>query len=171
MTNHAALASDEALMEISLLNAEAKSMTFDDFAVEALSLGIPPEIVTRMKTLWSATKQIGGELVKIGKILIGKIMEFLHKHPGLTVGLAIGAAASALIASIPFLGALLAPLTTPLITGFMGGIGATYDKTGTATSDPIQAAVALAEAFFEFLVMVFRAVSSYFVGGNSNGQS
>lgn len=98
------LTKEQGLFELTLLNAEMSREQFDDFIVMGLNRAIPAEIITRLQSLWDFTKEIAGEVVVIGKIIVQKIIEFVKANPKLAIGLALGAAVGALIASIPFLG-------------------------------------------------------------------
>ena len=155
--------SDDALFELSLMNAEGSSAVFDDFYIWGTSKGIPPEILTRLKVLWDYTKDIAGETVAVGKIIVTTIRDFMISNQQIAIGVAIGAAVGLLTASIPFLGAALAPLGTILSSVYGAGVGAALEN-GETTADatsPIVAAINLAKKFFELLVAVFRAVQSH----------
>lgn len=162
MDNEAAMTTSRAMMELSILSAEASQQEFDDVAVELLGRGIPAEIVTRLKQVWEVTKRLAGEVIALGKILVGKILEFVRAHPGLAIGLAIGAAAAAMVASIPILGSILAPITSVAMTAYGAGVGATIDN-NAASIDPFSAAVGLAKAFFEFLATIFNGIVVYWM--------
>lgn len=60
----------DALLELTLLNAEQIDDNFDDLLIDSLKRNIPPEIVTRLLELWSQTKEVAGEVVAIGKIIV-----------------------------------------------------------------------------------------------------
>ena len=153
-----AITLEQGLFELTLINAEVTESSFDDVVVEALSRGIPPEIVTRLKDLWEQTKVIAGEIVAIGKIIVAQIFDFLRKNPKLTIGLALGAAVSVLIGGIPLIGGLLQPLATWLGTIYGAGVGAAMAK-GDYSGSPYLAAIELATQFFELLKNIFNAVS------------
>jgi len=104
--------SELAMFDLTLLNAECSQANFDDVVISGLKKGIPPEVLTRLKEIWIKTKQIAGEVVAVGKIIVRQIFDFIMDNPKLTVGLAIGAAVASLIAGIPFFGAMLEPLST-----------------------------------------------------------
>lgn len=156
-----ALKPNQGMLELSLMNAEASSVQFDDVVVEALNRGIPPELVTRLKELWEKTKVVAGEIVAIGKIIVRQIIEFLRQNPKLTIGMALGAAVAALIGGIPFIGTLLQPLATLIATVYGAGVGAAMGK-GDNSGSPLSAAIALAEKFFELLRNILNSVAEYF---------
>lgn len=158
--NSTVLKQEQGMFELSLMNAEVSSMRFDDVVVEALNRGIPPELVTRLKDVWENTKEIAGEIIAIGKIIVRQIIEFLKKNPKLTVGLALGAAVAALIAGIPFIGPVLQPVATWIAAVYGAGVGAAMQK-GDISGSPLSAAIALAEAFFELIVNIMKSVTGY----------
>lgn len=123
----AELTKERGMFELTLLNAEVSREQLDDVLVIGLNCGIPPEIMTRLESVWGMTRTIAGEVVAIGKIVVVKIFEFLKANPNLTIGIALGAAVGALIAGIPFLGAMLAPLSTVLSMTYGAAVGATID--------------------------------------------
>ena len=160
MTAIANLTEQQGLFELTLLNAETSNKQFDDFVVMGLSRGIPPEIITRLQSLWVATKSIAGEIVEIGKIIVQKIFDFIKANPTLSLGLAIGAAVGVLVAGIPFLGPLLAPLIASLSMLYGAAVGASIDS-GSNSSDPMYLAIELAKKFFELLKEIFLAVKDH----------
>ena len=154
------LSSEQALFELSMLNAERLQSDFDDVVIEGVKRGVPPEILTRLKDIWEATQDIAGEIIAIGKIIVMAIIDFFKANPTLTAGMALGAAVSSLILAIPFLGTLLLPLATLLATLYGAGVGAAMQE-GDYSASPITAAVALADKFFEMLRMILMALSQY----------
>lgn len=148
-TSKTALSSELATLELTLLNAESSGQDFDDFVMEGLEGGVSPEILTRMKDLWEKTKEIGGEMIAVGKIIVIKIIEFLKANPKLAASLAIGAAVYLLAHAIPFIGPMLAPLLAVITTVFAFGKLSTFDEV-----------VATAKAFFQLLVDIFNAVAA-----------
>lgn len=148
-TKQATLNSEQAMLEFTLLNAETSGQSFDDVVLDGLQKGIPPEMLTRMKSLWEQTKKIGNEVIEVGKIIVMKIIEFLKANPKLAVSLAIGAAVYLLAHAIPFLGPLLAPLSA--------SIAALYTFGKLSILDDV---VKLATEFFALLVGIFNAVAN-----------
>ena len=160
----AELTKEQGMFELTLLNAEVSREQLDDVLVIGLNRGIPPEIMTRLESVWGMTRTIAGEVVTIGKIVVVKIFEFLKANPNLTIGIALGAAVGALIAGIPFLGAMLAPLSTALSMLYGAAVGATIDA-GGIPSDPYVAVAHLAKKFFELIQEIFLSVKDYFLVG------
>ncbi|ATX81716.1 hypothetical protein Ga0123462_0847 [Mariprofundus ferrinatatus] len=153
---------EQALFEVTLLNAEEAHAEFDDIVIEGIKSGIPPELLTRLKQLWEKTKLIAGEVVAIGKIIVRAIFNFFKANPKLSIGIAIGAAVTVLIAAIPIFGPLLAPTAALLGITYGAAVGAARDK-GDYSGNPFDAAVALAEKFFELMKEIFNAVQGYWV--------
>jgi len=145
----AALNREQAMLEFTLLNAETTGQSFDDVVLEGLQRGLPPELLTRMKSLWEMTKQIGGEVIDVGKIIVMKIIEFLKANPKLAASLAIGAAVYLLAHAIPVIGPLLAPL--------LAAVAAIY-AFGTLSS--LDDVINLAKEFFALLVEIFNTVAN-----------
>lgn len=158
-----AFTKEQGLFELTLLNAELSNEQFDDLVVMGVSQGIPAEILTRLQSIWSFTKEVAGEVVAIGKIVVQKIFAFLKANPNLSIGLALGAALGALVTGIPFLGPLLAPLSTSLSMLYGAAVGATLDA-GGIPSDPFVAAMHLASKFFELLKDILLSIKDYLVG-------
>lgn len=154
------LTPEQGLLELTLLNAEKHEIEFDEVVIEGVRRGIPAEILTRLKELWEVSRDIAGEIVAIGKIIVMAIIDFLKANPTLTVGLALGAAVSSLILTIPFLGPLLAPVSMLLASLYGAGVGAAMQE-GDYSASPITAAVALANKFFELLRLILKAISQY----------
>lgn len=150
----------QALMELTLLNAETSNKSFEDFFVAGADFGLPAEVLTRLKELWDQTKLIGGEIVAIGKIIVQNIFEFLKANLNLMVGFAMGVAVGALVGAIPFIGPLLAPLSMLLAGLYGAGTFAATEK-GIYTGSPLTAMMVLAEKFFELLKAIFNGVSQY----------
>ena len=159
----AELLPEQALFELSMLNAEQLQTEFEDVVMEGVKRGIPPEILTRLKDLWEVTQDIAGEIIAIGKIIVMAIIDFLKANPTLLVGMALGAAVASLVLTIPFLGPLLFPLTTLLSTLYGAGVGAAMQG-GDYSASPITAAIALANKFFELLRLILKGISQYWKG-------
>lgn len=150
MNNANTIDSNKAMLELTLLNAETSGSTFDEFILSGLARDIPPEILTRMKDLWDKTKQVGDEVIAIGKIIVLKIIDFLKKHPKLAASLAIGAAVYVLSNGVPVIGHFLAPLLATLTTLGIYATSTTLDET-----------IQLAKDFFSMLVGIFNALADH----------
>jgi len=159
-TNTIPLQPKDALFELTLLNAEYIDDEFDDVLVASLKRNIPPEILTRLMELWTQTKEVAGEVIAIGKIIVRKIIDFLLDNPKLTMGIALGAALGVLVSSIPFIGSILAPLVATLSILYGAYVGAMMQK-GEITDSPVAGAIEVASMFFELLVAIFNGVAEY----------
>ena len=144
------LSQEQALLEVSMFNAEASGQSFDDVVVDGISGGLPPEVLTRMNDLWEKTQEIGGEVIEVGKIIVMKIIEFIRAHPKLGASLALGAAVYVLAHAIPFIGPLLAPLLAAGTTLYAYGKVSSLDES-----------IKLANEFFQLLVDIFNAAASH----------
>lgn len=160
-TYESTLSPEEGLFELTLLNAEKQEANFEDVVIAGMRRGIPPEIITRLKDLWETTKNVAGEIVAIGKIIVLAILDFLKANLKMAIGIALGAAISSLILAIPFIGPLLAPLAVSLSAAYGGGVGAALEGGLNDPASPLTAAIALADRFFELLIQIFQAVGNY----------
>lgn len=151
---------EQAVFEMTLLNAESTRADFDDIVVLGLKRDIPPELLTRLKWLWEQTMVVAGEVIAVGKIIIRKIIDFLLANPKLTIGIAIGIAISVLVAGIPIIGPILAPISLLISTLYGAGVGAAMQK-GDYSGSPYTAAIELAQKFFELIGIIFNAVAQY----------
>ena len=149
-----------AVLELSLLNAESCSTRFDELATRLLDRGLPAEVVTRLAALWERTEIVAGEVISVGRIILGKIIDFIEANPLIAAGVALGAAFAALAASVPLLGPLLAPFLTPVAIAGGGAVGANMQR-GHDNGSLVHGLVDVANAFFALLIGIFRAVSEY----------
>lgn len=134
-------------LELTVLNAEASSASFDNAMIDAMKRGLPPEIAARLEALWDKTATVAGEVVAVGKIIVMKILAFLKAHPELSAALGVAAAAYLLFQLVPYIGPLLAP-----IAALFSGV-AVMSK----TSD-VEGAIQTAKDFFALLVGIFNTL-------------
>ncbi len=146
-SNTMTLRPQQALVELTLLNAEMSDAEFDNVVVAGLKRGLPPELITRLSELWTQTKVVAGEVIAIGKIIVRKIIEFLLANPKLALGIAVGAVLTVLVSGIPFIGHLLAPMAATISMLYGAGIGAAM-QAGDYSMSPYSAAIELAQKFF-----------------------
>ena len=104
----------EARLDLALLEAEADAVSSSDLYLWLRESGLPPEVAMRLKILAEFTIKVGQKLLRLGKILLLKLIEFIKINPNLAIGIALGAATSVLISMVPFLGPILAPIALPL---------------------------------------------------------
>jgi hypothetical protein len=159
-TNTVLLQPKNALIELTLLNAEYFDDEFDDMLITGLKRDIPPEVLTRLLELWIQTKEVAGDVIAIGKIIVRKIIDFLLENRQLTMGMALGAALGVLVSSIPVIGPFLAPLVATVSMLYGASVGANMQKGNFATT-PVTEAIELASLFFELLVAIFNGVAEY----------
>jgi hypothetical protein len=106
--------------------------------------------------------------VEVGKIIVGKILEFVEANPNMTAGLAIGAAAGALVQMIPFIGPLLSPVAAASGAMIVGTVGGGLDRKAEGRDDAtgkmavLEDMVVMARNFFAFLADIFNALREYF---------
>lgn len=149
---------EDALFDISLMNAEVKDKSFTDIFIELSNNGIPTYIITRLESLWSITKTIANDIVQVGKIIVLKIYEFIKENSGLAIGIALGAIASQLIGMIPVFGPFLEELTEEIFLFIGGLIGINEEE----KNGLLAAAITLAKKFLQLFADIFNAVSDYF---------
>lgn len=152
----------DALVELNLLTYEVSDEDRDAFYVKILNSNLPMEVVTRLTTLWDVTREVGGKIIQLGKLLVVEIMRFFAKYPHFSIGLAIGAVVHTLVAAIPLVGPILAPLS--LAIG--GSIGFRLD-TGRPTSETVEGTlintftdlVAMAKTFLAWFISLLRTAA------------
>lgn len=153
------LTQTDALVELTLLSQEVTEEERDNFFIKVLNSDLPMEVVTRLTTLWDVTKEVGGRIIYLGRIIVVEIMKFIAKFPHLTVGMAIGAAIHTLLAATPFVG----PILAPLVAVISAAIGFRLD-TGKPISDNLEGVVvdtftdiiAMAKTFLQWFIDVLR---------------
>ena len=96
--------------EISVLK-QNKDEVFEFFMIQNL----PQQVIHYITNLWDYTKEIGGSVVAIGKIILLKIIDFIKLNPSLSFGAALGAIAGAMasffVSWIPFIGQALSVIS------------------------------------------------------------
>ena len=118
-----AMKRSQAALDLALWQADAESMSSSDLYIWLRESGLPPEVAIRLKELVNFTATVGTKVIRLGKVILIKLIEFIKQHPNLAVGMALGAAVSFIVGSIPFLGPLLTPIVLPLglIVGAVAG--------------------------------------------------
>nr|WP_321258919.1 hypothetical protein [uncultured Pseudodesulfovibrio sp.] len=143
---------------------ESEFVDIDKVKAGALlqKMGVPFQIIEVMLDLWDNTKEIGKKLVNVGKIVCCKILEFIQRHPNLSLGLALGASVSLLTGMIPWIGPMLAPLVAAIAIPYAGIVGMMIDlrEKGESTDNAVMAAWLAAKEFFHLLVEIFKAIKS-----------
>jgi hypothetical protein len=160
------LSSAQADFEVTLLNADAESVSSSDFYLWLRESGLPSEVVIRLKNFVDTTAMIGNRLISIGKIILMKIIEFVRAHPNMVIGIAVGAAIGALVSMIPFLGIYLAPIVTVISTSVGAIAGHRLDKleNGQVVNTEVnlvaitQDVIEIAKMFFKLLIDIFNTL-------------
>jgi len=75
----------------------------------------------------NVTVSVGGKLISAGRQIIAFVLETVKRFPNTSFGLIVALVMSVLIASVPFIGAVLGPLLAPLLIAFGLGSGALAD--------------------------------------------
>ncbi|SFV56937.1 hypothetical protein MNB_SV-9-468 [hydrothermal vent metagenome] len=107
--------------QFELLGLQAKAVKLEEleFVTTFTNLGLPKEVITRLQGLFNEVKEIAGQTINIGKIIIMKLIEFVKENPNMAIGLAIGLGLSILsgmlISSIPIIGQGLNAIITPIV--------------------------------------------------------
>lgn len=162
----------KAALDLALWQARANGVSNADVYLRLSNAGLPSEAAIRLKELMGATRQIGGKVIDLGKIVVLKLMDFMEQHPNLTAGMALGAAVSALAASVPVLGPLLAPLALAVGLAIGAVVGHRMDKSRDGTFDQAigvmevtQDVIEIARAFFKLFADTLQAL----FGGDDDG--
>ena len=96
------------------LNDEASLIPDDRVYRWLMSTHLPQDLVDLIYDLMEKTRVIGGRVLRIGKVIVLKLIEFAKTHPGLAIGAALGAGLAYLVAQVPWIGTVLAPLAAAL---------------------------------------------------------
>lgn len=149
----------EAQLMLAELNAEVLRKDYSDnwLSVWSNKQGLPLEITTRLQDLWSVTKNMAGQVIHIGKIIVCKIIDFIKVHPHAAIGAALGAAVGSLTALIPWIGPLIAPLATA-ICSMLGLLSGTLLDHCNESGTLMQALIMAAKDFFKLLADIFMAL-------------
>jgi ElaB/YqjD/DUF883 family membrane-anchored ribosome-binding protein len=156
----------KANLKLTLLNAEAESVSSNELYLWLIEQGLSSEAAIRLKNLVDVTQTVGERIINIGKIILMQIVEFVKKHPHLVMGIAIGAAIGILIGAVPFLGVYLAPIAAvvPMAVGAIAGHRLDKMEQGKTvnTSDDFtviaQDIIEIAKEFFTLLIDIFNTV-------------
>jgi ElaB/YqjD/DUF883 family membrane-anchored ribosome-binding protein len=164
--NAQVLTPTKADFKLTLLNAEAESVSSSDLYLWLTESGLPSEIAIRLKDLIDVTAKVADHIINIGKIVLIKIIEFIQAHPNLAIGIAVGAAIGALVSMIPFLGVYLAPIAMAISVTVGAIAGHRLDKIEQGkvanTTDGLIAigkdVIEIAKVFFNLLIDIFNTI-------------
>jgi len=163
-SNRAALVA----LELDILDAESEPISSSDLYAWLREAGLPSEVSMRLTKLVEATRVFAGKVIRIGKILLIKIIEFVKMHPNLATGIAVGAAIAALVGLVPIMGSFLAPIAIAAGVGLGAVAGYRLDRQETGDSrinhsQPLLIAediIQIARDFFRLIATIFNAVFS-----------
>ena len=156
---------EKAQLKILSLNAEMMAVDKIDMITDFVNRGLPQVIVNRLNDLWDFTKDIAGEVISIGKIILTKIWEFVKENTNMSIGIVIGVAIGSLVNLIPFLGPLLSPIAI-IIGAIVGGTkGEKLDRLarGEVVSDNegvIDSLIIMAKKFFHLISDIFNTLKT-----------
>ena len=156
-----ALSESEAKLKLSVLNSIAIDLDRIDVVTRLTNMGLPQEVITRIEELWEKTKEIGGKVIHIGRVILAEIIKFINENPHLSTGVALGVTIGALTSMIPFIGPLLAPLATVVAAAFGAVAGARTDrgeKIGNGIPGITQERIIVAKKFFEFFANILNTL-------------
>lgn len=154
----------QANLQLALWNKQAEATSDDLLYIRLQKLGLPEEIVSRLHDLLTKVQNVAGKVIRIGKVVLMKILDFVEENFFLVAGIGIGVILSAaifgLMTSIPFVGPLLAPIAKFLgITITVAGAvaGHSLDQVLPEVGQSLRQ---IAEKFFQLLASVFNAIFS-----------
>lgn len=158
---------DKVKGKMDLLILESKASSFDEieFVTDLTNKGVSKEIVTRLQLLGSQIKYVANQSIKIGKIILMKLWDFIKENPNLAIGMAIGLGlavlAGMLLSIIPFIGTWLAGVIAPIFVIIVAYKGHRLDKIakGELVSESIvEDTITIVKQFWQLLVDIFSSV-------------
>jgi ElaB/YqjD/DUF883 family membrane-anchored ribosome-binding protein len=119
-------------MELLVLQAKAEQINEADFIADLVNKGLGADVIARLQILSEKVAYIGDQIIKVGKIILMKLWEFIKENPFMSIGIAIGVALTALtsliVGWIPFLGPILTGITALVIIPTTISMGMSLDK-------------------------------------------
>lgn len=144
-----------AQLDLAVMNGRAEQLDETDIFVWLDRAELPVAINSRLTELWAVTREIAGQVISVGRIIVMHIIDFVRTHPHTAMGMALGAAIGALTSMIPLIGPLLAPLTAA-VASFLGlAAGARLD---TGCDSAMSAMILVARDFFALLADIFNTL-------------
>jgi outer membrane lipoprotein SlyB len=159
-----------ALKDLVLEEIKAEEYDKNSIADYLMMKNVPQDIKNYMLKLYDITENIGGDMVKIGKIIVVKIIKFVKANPNMLIGMALGAVAGVLaslfVGWIPFIGQLLTSLA--IAAGvFIGAIsGKRVDdlEKGKQLDNTIAGvfgdAIVVAKKFFTLIIDIITTIKN-----------
>lgn len=168
---------DHAKGQFELLALQAKAAKLEEieFVTAFTNLGLPQEVITRLQTLFHEVKEIAGQTINIGKIIIMKLIEFVKENPNMAIGLSVGIGltilSGMLINLIPVIGNWLSTLITPIVALIVIPVGTLRGhRLDKALNDEmyvgdslIEDIITICKKFWAVLVDIFMAVKDDFM--------
>jgi hypothetical protein len=117
-------------IELVLLSSRTEEMDKDVQFLRLTNRGLPRELVSRLDDLWDMTRACGGYVIRVGRIIVVKVFEFVDLHSEANVGMSISAAVRAFSEMVPILGPTLEPVTAVVAAHRFGGCfdGTDYEE-------------------------------------------
>lgn len=152
----------QANLQITLWNKQAEATSDDDLYIRIQKLGLPEEIVSRLHDLITKVQDTAGKVIRIGKMVLIKILDFVEEHFFLVAGVGIGAILSAaifgLMTSIPLIGTMLVPIAKI--------VGISINVAGAVSGHQLDQVLPdvgknlreIADAFFSFFAQILNTV-------------
>ena len=158
----------EAKLDLMILQSKAESAFSGSTQVyeHCMGIGIPKELSIEFASLWGTTMKIGSAIVRIGKIILYHVFEFIQRNPNVAIGIAIGLALGALLNAIPLIGNLMSAFLTPILTIIFALYGVRADKTNkgeysiSGIPDAFNDIKYLANELWDLLGKIFNALKN-----------
>jgi len=154
----------QANLQLLLWNKSAESTSNDDLYIRIQRLELPQEIVSQLHDLTAKIKEISGKSIRIGKIILIQLLDFVEENlflvAGIGAGVLIGSAIFSLMVSVPFIGPFLAPLAKVIgitITAAGAILGHELDKKLPTIGKSLRE---VADTFFKFFSQVLMVLLS-----------
>lgn len=141
-------------IELVLLSSRTDELDKDAQFLRLTNRGMPRELVSGLDDLWDLTRACGGHVIRVGRIVVAKVLEFVDMYPETNVGMSISAAVRAFSEMVPILGPTLAPITVIVAGHRFGGC---FD--GTDYEEKLHRS---AQGFIKLTAQVFNVNSHFF---------
>jgi len=148
------------LLALTLASGDAR-ITREEVIDYLLEQGIPHHLAYRIAGLLHVVIRVGDATIRIGRVILHQMLEFLRKNPGMAIGAALGAVFGMLSFSVPLIGSFIGPLLTAIGAFIGAAIGHATDRDQLKNSFPFVVVDAAAE-FFSWLVETVKAITAEF---------
>ncbi len=151
----------EAHQELMLMDSRVAGMPTEHFFDRFRRLDLPyADVLARFRDLLTETRQCGGKVIYLGKIIGNEILEFMESDPDLPAGVQLESALRGLGQLAPFLGPTLAPLSSEVESQGFGNLSA---QTGYREQMERRAVV-----FFRRLAIILNLTKNMLSAGQSS---